>query len=297
MLNVDTVAEVVPSKPLGSETEFSRMKTWLDERVSRGKKAPHSEVVALTPVLASLLLERNKINRNLSKFNCETIKNDILADRWMFNGESLTVSNTGELLDGQHRCQAVIDTRKTILVNIAFGAQNRARFTIDIGRPKSAPNFLHMKGYTDTNNLSAAVALILQYNKTGTVPINFARATKTEIVAAVDELRGIQISIDAVREATKKRLGSRSVLAFCHYVFKKKSGAEAADEFMARLIEGDGLRKDSPIFRCRERLIGLDSGARANVRSEVVFRAWNAWRRGETVSAIRLSGTLPKLER
>lgn len=70
MLNVLTekqIEEVV--KPVGSPTEVARMKSWLEERVEAGKKKRSAEVVTLTPVLASLLLERNPINRPISKRN------------------------------------------------------------------------------------------------------------------------------------------------------------------------------------------------------------------------------------
>jgi hypothetical protein len=257
-------------------------------------------VVTLTPVLASLLLQINSGNRQIGNFNAEQIKADILSGRFEFNGESIVISDSGTLLDGQHRCSAVVETRTAIPAVLVFGPKESSRFTIDIGRPKSAANFLKMKGYTDSSSLAAAIALVIQFNKTGTVPINFTRATKTEIVTAADELRGIQHSIDAVQASTKKRLGSRSILAFCHFALKKRSSKDAADEFMAKLIEGDGLRKGEPIFHARKRLIEMDANARANSRVELIFRAWNAWRTGATVSpdkGIRLCGVTPKLER
>src|SRR5882672_220030 len=204
MLNSLSEKQIEESiKPAGSPTEISRMKVWLDERIARGKKDLHSEVVSLTPVLAMLLLERNDGNRNIFRSNCEAIKNDILGGRWMFNGESIVISSSGKLLDGQHRCEAVLQTKTAIMVTLAFGARDDARFTIDIGKPKSAANFLHMKGYTDTNNLAATIALILEYQKSGNIPLSFSRATKTQIIQSADDLRGVQASVDIANGATK----------------------------------------------------------------------------------------------
>lgn len=302
MLNVLTEKQVEESisRPVGNSTEVSRMKVWLEERIARGKKAPYAEVVTLTPVLASLLLQKNIGNRMIGAHNAEQIKADLLNSRFVFNGESIVVSDSGVLLDGQHRCSAVVETRASIPVVLVFGPKQESRFTIDIGRPKSAANFLGMKGYRDTPSLAAAVALVIEYGKSGTIAINFKRPTKTEIVTAADELRGIQMSLDAVQGCSKMRLGSRGVFAFCHYSFKRRGSKEGADEFMLKLIEGDGLRKGDPIYHCRDRLIKMDTTTRANSRVEVIFRAWNMWRRGDTVSqsqGIRLSGLIPKLER
>lgn len=299
MLNVLTESQVetaVSTKPIASDTEFKRMREWLEDRITAGRKKPTAEVVALTPCLASLLLERNPINRPISRFNSETLKADIANGRFTFNGESIVVSKTGVLLDGQHRCTVVVETKQPITTCIVFGPIDEARFTIDIGRPKSAANYLSMKGHVDTNNLAAAVSLLIQYGKDKNINRGYIRPTKTEIVQAADNYRGIDISIEAVSGATKQRLGSRSVLAFCHYLFKKKAGAEAADEFMRLMIDNDGLKKGTPIHTCRKRLEGMERGVNVNDRAEVVFKAWNAWRRDESVSSFRCSGTLPKLE-
>lgn len=215
----------------------------------------------------------------------------------MFNGESIVISSSGKLLDGQHRCEAVLQTKTAIMVTLAFGARDDARFTIDIGKPKSAANFLHMKGYTDTNNLAATIALILEYQKSGNIPLSFSRATKTQIIQSADDLRGVQASVDIANGATKRGLGSRSILAFCHYVFKKRAGVVAADEFITKLIDGDGLRKGSPIYHLRDRLLTMRGNTQPSLRAAIVFRTWNHWRLSETVTKIVAPNALPKLER
>jgi hypothetical protein len=297
MLNVLTEKQVEESisRPVGSASEIKRMEVWLDERIKRGKKEPFSEVVTLTPVLASLLLQRNTNNRNIMRMNGESICNDILAGRWQFNGESIVVADTGLLIDGQHRCHAVVQTGKSITVSLVFGAKEDARYTIDIGSPKTASNFLHMKGFKDCNNMAAAIALIIQYQKDGNIPKGYTRPTKTEIVQNAEELRGIQTSIDFVSGA--KALGSRSVLAFCHYIFKKRAGAVAADEFISKLIGGEGLRKGDPIYYCRERLIAMRGTSIAGDKAGIIFKAWNHWRLGDTITKIIAPTRLPKLER
>lgn len=299
MLNVLTKEQVeeMVKPPIGSPAEISRMNAWLDERISKGKKSPLAEVVTLTPVLASLLLERNPVNRPIGRYNMDSLRADTSNGRFMFNGESIVVSDTGVLIDGQHRCQTVVETRNAIQTVMVFGPKEDARFTIDIGKPKTAANFLHMKGGVDTNNLSATISLLIQYAATGTLIYGSVRATKPQIVDGYGRFRGVENSVAIVSDATKKKLGSRSALAFCHYTFKRKAGAEAADHFMRKLIDGDGLRKGDPIYHTRERLLKLERGCRAEARIEVVFKGWNAWRRNEAVTNIRSNGKLPKVER
>lgn len=295
-----TASNEVPSESVYgvSKEEYRRMKQWLEDRIEVGRKRRTAEAVMLSPCLAHLLMGCNTINRPIGKSNLSNLKADIANGRWEYNGESISVSKTGRLLNGQHRCTAVIETGVGIETVIAFGANDESRFTIDIGSPKSAANFLHMRDYTDTNNLAATVSMLLQYRKNGSLSSgSLSRPTKTEIVQAAETYRGVQSSVYAVRGATKKHLGSRSVLAFCHYTFWKKTNKETADEFIRLLIDGDGLRKGNPIYYCRERLLGMSRETRADSRAEVIFRCWNAWRRGESVhKRITLSGKLPKVE-
>lgn len=299
MLNAlnEKQVDIDDTKPIASAAEFNRMKSWLEERIQRGKKTPHCEIVALTPVLATLLLDRNPVNRPIGRYNMETLRSDVSGSRFLFNGESIVVSDSGVLIDGQHRCTTVIETRQTITTVIVFGPKEEARYTIDIGKPKTAAHFLHMKGGVDTNNLAATIALLIQYGQNNNIHHGYVRPTKTQIVQGGERFRGVELSLDAVAGATKKKLGSRSALAFCHYTFKRKAGVEAADNFFQKLIDGDGLRKGDPIYHCRERLLKLDRGSRADVRAEIIFKGWNSWRRNETVTSIRTNGKLPKVER
>jgi hypothetical protein len=302
MLNVLTKeqTEEVVAKSVGTPTELKRMQVWLDERIARGKKENgYAEKVTLTPALAHLLLrdDFNVSNRKISQANIETIRADVLAGRWLYNGESLSISKTGKLLDGQHRCDVVVQTGISIPVTISFGAPDEARFTIDIGKPKSAANFLHMKGYSDCNNLAATIALVLEYQKNGTLTLSRKQVSKTDVVTNADELRGIQASVSISGGATKRGLGSRSTIAFCHYILKKRAGVVAADEFIAKLIDGDGLRKDDPIYHCRNRLLDLRGTTQAAIRAGIVFRAWNHWRNGEKISKLVAPKQLPKVER
>lgn len=302
MLNVLTEkqTEEAIAKPVGSPTEVARMKAWLDERVAKGAKQYFAEVITLTPVLASLLLDRNPVNRPISKRNAADLAADIANKRFIFNGESIVVSKSGILLDGQHRCQQVVTTGCSIQVVLVFGPDEAARFTIDTGKSKTVSNFLSMKGRHYTHALGAAVNYHLQWRKFEFV--NYSASpnipTKAEILAAAEELRGIDTSVDFT-STCMKTIRSHAVLAFCHYVFWKKAGREAADYFIQKVIDGDNLRKDDPIYFCRNRLQASKRGETANSKIELIFRAWNHHRAGTRLSGhIRCSGNLlPKVER
>ena len=298
-----TNENVLIEKPTKARAEeIRRMEIWLNERITAGKRKAAAEVVTLTPVLARLLLDRNPINRPISKANSSSLAADIANDRFEFNGESIVVSNTGTLIDGQHRCEQVIATGRSIETVIVFGPTDGSRYTIDTGKPKTVSNFLAMKGKLYTVALSSAACFHLEWRKRGAIGSYTTRQdlrpTKSEILSAVDELRGLESSVEFT-VPSMKTVRSHALLAFCHYVFWKKSGREVADNFIQRLIDGDGLRKGDPIHYCRNRLLGFGRGVHANTRAELVFKCWNGHRIGETIDHFKLSGhgKLPKVER
>lgn len=279
--------------------EERRMMDWLTEMIERGETKPHAVFVTLTPVLAQLLLNRNPVNRPLSKRNASSIASDIASGRWAVNGEPIIVSDTGVLNDGQHRCSEVVRTGVSIETFIVFGPKEETRFTVDTGKSKTASNFLSMKGRKYTHALAAAVNYHLQWRKAGYIAYGggITIPTKVEIVEAAEEMPGIDVSVEFTAIAMKT-IRCHAILAFCHYVFWKRSGRVAADDFMLRLIEGDGLKKGNPILYCRNRLLGLGRGATSNTRAELIFKCWNAFRNGEGIDHFKLTGgKLPKVER
>lgn len=296
VLNEKQIDEAV--KSVGSPAEVGRMTIWLEEHVAKGKKSPHAEVVTLTPVLASLLLERNPVNRPISKTNNNEIRQDMANGRYVFNGESIIISDTGTLNDGQHRCLNVLETGVPIQTVIVFGPKEETRFTVDTGRSKTVANFLSMKGRKYTHVLGPASGYILQWKQLGWIPYDgSARPSKQAILQAADTIKGIDASVEFTSDCMKT-VRSHAVLAFCHHAFWKASSREDADYFMTKLIHGDGLKKGDPILYCRNRLIGMGRNTRAGNRVELVFKCWNAHRNNHGIDHFKLSGgKLPKLER
>lgn len=292
-----------PSKSAVIERE--RMSEWLDEHVKAGAKSPVIEKVALSPALATLLLERNPINRKISSVLVDRIVSDIEGGRWEFNGETVVVSKDGLLNDGQHRAQAVIKSGRTVPVVMVFGPSRESRMTLDTGTARSVPNFLHMNGYHDTNNI-AAVANIIHGIRAGITSAAGAsgrnHATKTEMLVLAEKYAdSISNSLNFADRKGAAKIASKSVLAFVHWAIADAigpKGVSAADGFLLKLIEGDNLSKSSPILVARNKLLDMrQAGVRGwPPRIEVLFKAWNAVHEGKDAPRIWVSGHIPELE-
>jgi hypothetical protein len=145
--------------------------------------------------------------------------------------------------------------------------------------------------------LGAAIGYLIQWQEHDHVDKD-SQPTHTAILQLAETFKGIEGSVEIAARGTRI-IRSHSVLAMCHWIFSRKSSRAAADEFINKVIDGNDLKKGDPILYCRNRLMGMTRANSVGERIELVFKCWNAWRRGERIeSYLKLSGAkLPKVSR
>lgn len=300
MLNV--VEERSKAKPVTVEHLFSktnaaeerRARAWIADRVEKAKGGIISEVVWLTPAMAELLLEVNENNRHLRERKVDDYTTDIKNGDWSLNGESIKIAKDGRLNDGQHRCHAVIKAGRPIQTVVVFGVERSSRMTVDQGAVRTTGNYLAMSGTKSANHVAAIAAWVWRFEN-GYFLNRRVAPTKMQVAQTAANNPCIVKSLEAI--PCGKGVGrSRSVLAFCHFLFAKRSPVHA-DAFMLRLCLADGLTRRDPIFHCRERLI-TDRTMRAPEKIELLIRTWNAHRKGKPQTKCSpILGELPSIER
>ncbi len=105
-------------------------------------------VAEITPELAKEILETsNHGNRPLKKAHIKMLASSLKNNEWMLNGESIAFSESGRLLDGQHRLHACINSGKPFKTIVIKGINDEAAFgTIDIGKPRSVTDLMDLQG-------------------------------------------------------------------------------------------------------------------------------------------------------
>lgn len=119
---------------------------WFKECVHRSRNGMFSEVKTVTPGLAEVILSSNQDNRNVRSVKLAQMVSDMVGGKWALNGESIIISDTGELNDGQHRLMALIAAKKCLPLLFTFGAKRETRITLDQGANRSSGDYLHMTG-------------------------------------------------------------------------------------------------------------------------------------------------------
>lgn len=259
------------------------------------QQVPTTSVRTITPDDAKRLLENNTSNRNLNDRTVSTIARDMKNGDWVLNGESIKISDTGRLIDGQHRLSACVRAGVPFQTIVISGLPESAMDTVDAGRKRTAGDVLKMHGYINNNNLAAAARAIMDYEQHGLRPVRVSSNaySNSEILAFIEN------NPDVV-ECTKKAvqfhgisggLMTQSTASLIYYMFMQVDRT-AAERFFDRLQTGADLDEFSPILKLRNYLIALHASkteARAASYRTIVLamKCWNKWRTNQSVVNLR----------
>jgi hypothetical protein len=253
---------------------------------------------------ATNLLENMATNRSVSVARVRVLANAMAEGEWDENeGSPIRIGDTGQLIDGQHRLQAVVtsDTEWDFIVLRDVPMDTMP--VIDTGKTRSLTDVLTMQGEHHCTTISSAIHYLHGYSKTGIVRVSGWNST----IPMMSILQGLQYLKDhpGIREAAaigsviRKHLrGGGGRWAALYYLLSTIS-KEDADYFIERVLKGDELGEYSPIIQLRKRLIADMTATRKLTSIEytaIIFKAWNAFRRGEEIRQLywRAGGANPE---
>lgn len=125
-----------------------------------------TELVEMSPELATKLLANNPSNRNVSQGRVYQYATDMLLGTWSTTGQAISVCEDGHLLDGQHRLYAVIKSGVTVPMVLVTGLPASGEY--DAGRPRSLRDRLVMSGTVEeelaTRRAVAVAKLAIECN-------------------------------------------------------------------------------------------------------------------------------------
>ncbi len=247
----------------------------------------------ITPEVAVELLKERPYNRRINKERVRALARLITNGQWQINGQPIILNEAGVLLDGQHRLSAIVEAGIPAICSIAWGVSSSAMQTIDTGRARSAADVLRIDGgYTNTNSLAAAAALVYEWRR-GAPRADFGLSISVrpqELLGVLDEFPELPDYLGLADKLVPGRVVSPSIVTFGLWLFGHDDPA-AAENFWAKVGDGTNLDSTDPIYRLRETLLGM-RGRKAEVRRSfviaLVIKAWNLWRAGKTCKVLAL---------
>jgi hypothetical protein len=262
----------------------------------------------IDPELASEWLERvPEDQRNVRDRTVASYAYDMEHGNWRVTFDPFHFSRDGELINGQHRCHAIVKSQVTLKSQaVVFGAERDTYEAMDQGVSRKFADMLKWRGYKNTAVLAAVANRYYVWEATQSFRRPPVPATTTQLmdcVLANHEMMqtGISIGTSVYRQLPL----SKSVLAMCYILFSRVAPesedtnlASDVEYFFARLADGQNVGKGHPIYALRSWILNKRPTAMPEdyVQAAHIIKAWNAYRRGKTIYnlAWRSGGEAPE---
>jgi len=267
---------------------------WFKQCVERSHIEDFTDKVTVTPGLANCILQNNPNNRNLSEKKVREYASDMAGGRWVYNMEPIIIAVSGELNDGQHRLQAIIESNIPQTFLIAFGASRESRTTLDQGQGRTAGHYLAMQGVESGKACASIANSVIGLETSGGKNIR-SGATHAEIVERVKADQDIRSAAHFANTVARYARGllTPSQIGTCHYMFGKHDVADA-ERYLTQVCVGENIKRGDPAFAVRQALGSMEREGRLD-RIELAFRGWVAFRQGRKLTLAKVLGTLPAL--
>jgi hypothetical protein len=261
----------------------------------------------IDPNAAAFYLAANTHNRHVRPRRVAQYASDLTAGRWALNGETIKFDRNGQLVDGQHRLAAVVESGIAMHTLVVRGLEPQAQETVDSGSARTAGDVLGLRGMENASSVAAIARMVYRWDhgvrhQVGGVSITAAEASTSALTALIDSDPTIQEASTVARRLGKVGLQPRAV-GLCFVLFSRISYLDARD-FFDRLDSGANLANGSPLLALRRwgnQNMTLASSrlsnraARISSREEhaesvaAIIKTWNAWRGGKELRRIRVA--------
>lgn len=257
-----------------------------------------AEVVTITPQHATLWLRANKNNRPVRRTHVAFLAGEIANGNWQVNGQAIVISDNEQVLDGQHRLLAVIESGMAIQSLVVYGISPEAFKTIDTGAVRTGADalYLHFPGlnHSTVKCVATAVQWCVRFEEDVLATGRKRKVSNTETIEYVAAHPSLVQCAETLQgyphDARPLSLGTGTAL---FELFHRKA-APLAEEFMLRLYTGEGISRDDPEWLLRQAFI-RDAQRSAklptSVKLKMVVKGWN-WRRRGMPSASRQAITV-----
>jgi len=254
-----------------------------------------TQLVNVTPAMAKTMLESNTNNRNKRGWWVSGLANMMKRGEWITTHQGVAFDESGKLIDGQHRLEAIVEAEMTIPMLVVTGVSNEAYKVLDNGIKRTLSDLTGLTTRTAEvcrifarlnyggNSITSAEQCLEVYNSgVGEVADNLVEYCGKQLkVYSSAPLRTAAISL--ILDGYNQQYIKDLYLNLCHQNFNElpniaqafirqvtdnKVNANNKTDLLAR-----GLKVFNPEFKDVTRLqISESEGAAANAYCRTVVR-------------------------
>lgn len=255
--------------------------------------------VLVTPALAVELLSINEDNRRVARNKVVEWANVMRQGRWRNTHQAIAIDDDGNVLDGQHRLHAVVETGIPVWMRVWFGESRDVFPVLDRGANRMAAQFVDVKNATVVT--AAAKLLAVIDNTTDAVKVEAGIKPRYDSmennIESFErwraELTRNSSACVSVYHAT--RINSSMLLATVAMASQTQY-ADQIEEFLVGLKDGIGFTEGDPRAALRQRwAVGYRELSTTQRRSGMatVIKAWNYYVEQQPVRQLRIGPNEP----
>lgn len=228
------------------DSQFAHLRTLIQTAESQSQTTSIEIYLAtVTPELADELLQFEfENNRVISPHAVKLYSQKMQNDQWKISSP-ITFSEKGELIDGQHRLQAVTKSGQAVDFLVVLGAPEESAQNIDRGRRRTVTHMSHIAGFkwvTDKHAATARFMLAHIILVNGKPRYQISRIESEELVATLEKYHeGIKFAVDLIGGQGEMSLSTvASVVAKAYYICPDQH--DRLKEFVFCLKKGTTIR-------------------------------------------------------
>lgn len=246
--------------------------------------------IDVTPGMAKQWLATNHDNRNTSQGWVSKMARDMASGDFPFTGESIKFDENGDLIDGQHRLQALIQSgvRKVEMLIVEGIPRQHQRF-MDKNRTRKVADSLSMELKVPSAPMAVATARIVLMWEIEEIKSGTLKPSDAEIYDWVGDNQ--ELLNPSVRYGMKLRndIGALPSPTAAVYFLTMRLDSDDANQFWSGVEQGVGLHEGDPELTLRNAIIRL--AARGGEKQFKPFlamlaQAWNAKREGRKIKRL-----------
>jgi hypothetical protein len=271
--------------PNGATTEVIKL-TPEKAKSLLSKMAGSDDSILLDQIVAALeqtnwkhakhLIESTNLNRRIRWTHLCKLSEQIKTGKWELTHQGIALREDGTLIDGQHRCLAVVMAGVSIKILITHGVSDDAYKVIDTGSARTAAD-----GFNNLKNayaVSAAARLIIAFKQGYRLGYHKSGTTNREVIDFVSANPRIEECVSLSKEVMKGGPATKSFIGALRFLLTEIEDDEG--NAFADAFQTDGVASPlDPICALRSKV--LNKSVDKYTVGAAALRAWELHKRGQ----------------
>jgi hypothetical protein len=256
-------------------------------------KSYYAKVEVIDKEKAIQLLDLNiNNNRKVRSYKVDEYAEMMKGGLWINrNGDTITITKSGYVIDGQHRLLAVIKSDFKLITLVVYNADDRSFGTKDIGAKRSAGDTLKVN---DIKNASKVATIIKIYKRiSNNVFHNGFTLQPTEILNEYNQCPELYQKIALMSQVWCSKFNRIMQLSDIGAYYKcfSEINEDAANKFFELLCLGINLTPDHPVYLLRKRFISVKTNEREHLpipmKHALIVKTWNNFVSGKKLKVLK----------